>query len=58
MTWGQLPTKNLKKAVAKAAAQTQVNLRKAGQGLPDDRVRQGAGTVDCQYLNPFRNPAR
>jgi len=58
MTWGQSPTRNLKKAVAKAAAQTQVNLRKAGQGLPDDKVWQGAGTDDCRYLIPFRNPAR
>ena len=53
MTWGQLPTRNLKKAVAEAAAQMQVNLRKAGWGLPDDNVRQGSGTDDCRHPKSF-----
>ena len=53
-----LPMRDLKKAVAKAAAQTQVNLRKAGQGLSDDSVWQGQGTDNYQHPKPLRNPAR
>ena len=53
MTWGQLPTRNLKKALAKAAAQTQVNLRKAVQELSDRSIRQGTGTDDYRHPKSF-----
>lgn len=57
MTWGQLPTRNLKKALAKAAAQTQVNLRKAMRGLPEQLSGREQVPLTTDTPNPFRNPA-